>query len=171
MVAAVCASGEGVEDCAEGVQGQADAVVLRGSDGLGQVAADYREEDFAVVADVDEVDDEVVGSKEFCHELISIVSVMLPPSFSRVAVARLNECVPLSGALFNTLLAVTTFLSASSFLSSCRSGAISDCIDVCWPCALLRPSMYWASSSQSSSNDPSMRSVFDGAGILYCVVG
>lgn len=82
MVAAVCAGGESVEDCAEGIQGQADAVVLRRSDGLGQVAADDGEEDFAVVADVDEVDDEVVGGEEFWVELISIVSVIIipPPS-------------------------------------------------------------------------------------------
>jgi hypothetical protein len=37
--------------------------------------------------------------------------------------------LPLSGALFKALLAVTIFLSASTLLPSFNSGAISDCSD------------------------------------------
>ena len=77
-----------------------------------------------------------------------------------------TECEPFSGAEFRIALPVTSFLSTSILLSCCSSGAISACIfDPSSPWLFFCVSRYWASSSASSSNEPSIRSVFIAPGI------
>lgn len=66
MVAARVGGGEGVEDGGEDGDGYGGTELRGGGNGFGEVGADTGKEDVRVGGLVDEVDEEVVGGRDFC---------------------------------------------------------------------------------------------------------
>ena len=155
---------EDVEDGGEDGEREAWAVGGGGRDRVAQVGDDFGEEDEEVGGLDAQVDEEVVGCDGVCLGGNDKKSDLIQETTRKT---RKQSSIPFSGALFSTTLPVTSFFSASSFFPCSRRGPISDfTLEASGFCFFCISSMYWASSSASSSKTPSINKVLLGAGIL-----